>query len=912
MFMKKFTSIIILLSISAVAFSQIKVNELLCENRIDPIGIDNLQPEFSWQLISDKRNVLQNAYEIRVANNLASLNKGTDLVWNSGKIQSDQSVHVLYQGKGLLSSKKYFWEVRVWDNYGKTSAWSFPAFFQMALQNKNDWKAKWIEPGYAGDTVGAPCPMFRKEFTARKKIISATVYITAHGLYEAKLNGQRIGDAYLTPGWTSYDHRLQYQVYDVTALLKMGANAIGVTVGNGWFRGPIAWGNNINHYGNSSALLFQLNVNYSDGTSEIIISDDSWKSSTGSIRYSEIYNGETIDARLLKTGWSSANYNDGNWSGVKSANYSLDNLIATYNEPVRKHETFKPQKNITTPKGEKVIDFGQNLVGWVIVKVKGSAGDTIRISHAEVLDKAGNFYTANLRAAKAQDNYILKGGNEETFEPHFTWHGFRYIKVEGYHGALKPEDFTAVTVYSDMKPTGTFSSSNVLINQLQHNIQWGQKGNFLDIPTDCPQRDERLGWTGDAQVFSRTASFNMNVNNFFAKWLKDVAADQLTNGSVPFVIPNVLGNDAAGSAGWSDVSTIIPWNMYLAYGDKKILEQQYQSMKAWVEYIHHQSHDDLWNTGFDFGDWLFYRPADDNDGRSAVTDKYLIAQCFYAHSTQLLINAANVLGKKEDVATYSGLLQKIKDAFVKEYLTPNGRLVSGTQTAYVLALNFDMLPENLRPQAAKRLVENIKDYDTHLTTGFLGTPYLCHVLTRFGYDSIAYQLLLQKTYPSWLYPVTMGATTIWERWDGEKPDSTFQTPDMNSFNHYSYGAIGDWMYRKMVGIDTYEDGVGYKHIKIQPHIGGGFTFASASLETYYGKVSNSWKINAGQLIMEVEIPANTIATVFIPADSGEEIEESGKKLSQIKEIKVIGSEDGYRTLELGSGVYHFAVTKPIQ
>jgi alpha-L-rhamnosidase len=374
----------------------------------------------------------------------------------------------------------------------------------------------------------------------------------------------------------------------------------------------------------------------------------------------------------------------------------------------------------------------------------------------------------------------------------------------------------------------------------------------------------------------------------------------------------VLGAGAGGSTGWADVCTIIPWNMYLAYGDKRILENQYASMKAWVNYMTKSSKNDLWNTGFHFGDWLFYRPDDDNDGRAAVTDKYLIAQCFYAQSTQLLINAAKVLGKTDDAENYSVLLQKIKDAFIKEYTTPNGRLVSGTQTAYVLALNFDMLPESLRAQAAKRLADNVKSYGDHLTTGFLGTPYLCHVLTRFGYDDVAYKLLLQDTYPSWLYPVKMGATTIWERWDGEKPDSSFETPGMNSFNHYSYGAIGDWMYRKMAGLDTYEDGVGYKHIKIQPHIGGGFTNASASLQTYYGKVSNSWKIDNDRVLMDVEIPANTTATVYIPAANADAVTESAIKLSSINEIKVTGIEDGYVVVQLGSGVYHFTAVKPAE
>jgi alpha-L-rhamnosidase len=884
----------------------LSAQNLLVENRENPIGVDVLQPRFSWQLISDKRNVIQTAYEIRVANNMPDLLNNKNIIWSSGKVSSDSSVHVSYKGKELQSDKKYYWQVRTWDNTGTPARWSQPAYWQMALLNKSGWKAKWIMPGYIEDTIMRPSPLFRKEFSVNKKIVLATAYITSHGFYEATINGKRIGDAFLTPGWTSYNNRLQYQAYDVTNLIKEGVNAVGVTLGNGWYRGIIGFRDNINVYGKDIALLCQVNIVYGDGSTATVISDDSWKSSTGEIRYDEIYNGETIDARDKKPGWNLSGYDDHNWSGVKVADFSKEVLVATQNEPVKKHETFKPVRIFKTLLGENVIDFGQNLVGWVQLKVKGNAGDTITISHAEVLDKEGDFYTTNLRAAKAQDIYILRGGEEETFEPHFTWHGFRFIKIQGYPGELKPENFTAVAIYSDMKATGTFVSSNPLINQLQHNIQWGQKGNFLDVPTDCPQRDERLGWTGDAQVFSRTATFNMNVNNFFAKWLKDVAADQI-EGAVPFVIPNVLGPHDAGSTGWADVATITPWNIYLAYGDKKVLEDQYNSMKAWVEYMHRKSSNNLWNTGFHFGDWLFYRPDDDNDGRAAVTDKYLIAQCFYAHSTQLLIDAAKVLGKEDDVVTYSVLLKKIKDAFLNEYMTPNGRLVSGTQTAYVLALNFDMLPDSLRVQAAERLAENIKNYNNHLTTGFLGTPYLCHVLTRFGYDTIAYKLLLQQTYPSWLYPVKMGATTIWERWDGIKPDSTFETPGMNSFNHYSYGAIGDWMYRSMAGIDTYEDGPGYKHIKIKPHIGGNFISVAASLDTYYGNLSNSWKIENNTLTMDVEIPVNTTATIYVPANDVNTVTENGIPLNDVKGIKITGTEDRYVELQAGSGKYHFSV-----
>ncbi len=737
--------------ICLACFAQVTVQNLTIENLNNPIGIDVSRPRFSWQLSSKQRNVLQSAYEIRVGTDAAKLAAGK-AVWTTGKVNSAQSLWVPYGGDALHSGDRYYWQVRVWDGMNKPSAWSPPAYWQMALLDTADWSAKWIEPGFAEDSLRAS-PLFRKSFSNSKPIHRATAYITAHGLYEANINGKKVGNACLTPGWTSYNKRLQYQVYDVTNLLTPGNNAIGVVLGSGWYRGNLAWGGNKDIYGKDISLLMQLDIIYADGTTQRIVTDDSWKSSTGDIRYAEIYHGETIDARKAKKDWATAGYNDNDWPGVKVSHYPMNVLLATYNEPVTKHETFTPVRIFTTPKGEQVLDFGQNLVGWVTIKVKGKAGDTVTISHAEVLDKAGNFYTDNLRLAKSEDNYILDGNGEETFEPHFTWHGFRYVKVEGYPGTLQPGNFTAVALYSDMKPTGTFTSSNPMINQLQHNIEWGLRGNFLDVPTDCPQRDERLGWTGDAQAFSRTASFLRDVNNFFDKWMKDVAADQLPNGSVPHVIPNVLG-PAGGSAGWADVATIIPWNMYLAYGDKQSLASQYPGMKAWVDYMTSQSTDHLWNKGAHFGDWLFFSLGDDTDGSSAITNKFLIAQCFYAHSTQLLINAAKVLGKTEDAAQYASLLSNIKKAFVNEYVTLNGATMSNTQTSYVLALNFDMLPESLRTQAADRLVSNIKQYGNHLTTGFLGTPYLTHVLSRFGHTDMAYKLLLQDTYPSWLYPVT--------------------------------------------------------------------------------------------------------------------------------------------------------------
>ena len=905
----KHSSSILLLLCYLAANAQVRVQNPRVENLSNPIGLDVLQLRFGWQLSAERRNVLQTAYEIRVASNSTDLSAGKKNLWTSGKIQSDASVWVPYTGSALISDKKYWWQVRVWDNAGNVSPWSEPACWQMGLLKDTDWKATWISIATPEDST-QPSPMFRKEFTAKKKIASATAYITAHGMYEAQINGQRIGQDYLTPGWTVYQKRLQYQAYDVTSLLKSGSNAIGATLGNGWWRGNIGWANVNGFYGKDISLLLQLNIKYADGSRETIGSDDTWKYTTkGPVRSSEIYHGELYDARLEQSGWTSTGFDDSKWSYALAKNFSTTNLIGTYNEPVQKHEIFKPIKIFRTPKGELVADFGQNLVGWVELNASGKRGDHITLQFAEVLDKQGNFYTDNLRGARCTDDFILKGTADEHFEPHFTFHGFRYAKIMGFPGDLKPENITAVALYSAMRPAGTFTSSDPLINQLQHNIQWGQRGNFLDVPTDCPQRDERLGWTGDAQAFSRTATFNFDTHNFFSKWLKDVAADQQPDGMIPWVIPNVLRPRNGASTGWADVATIVPWNMWLAYGDRRILEDQYPSMKAWVEYMRKESKNDLWNTGFHFGDWLFYSKADDNDGRSAITDKYLIAQCFYAHSTQLLINAALVLGKNDEVSTYSELLKKIKTAYLNEYVTPNGRPLSPTQTAYVLALQFDLLPESQREQAAKNLAENIKSYGNHLTTGFLGTPYLCHVLTRFGYNDLAYTLLNQKTYPSWLYPVTMGATTIWERWDGIRPDSSFQAVTMNSFNHYAYGAIGDWMYRIMSGLDTGNDAPGYKAIRIKPHPGGGFTEATATLQTLYGLVSSGWKQDGKMLTLEVEIPPNTTATILVPTSDASTIKEGGKTLPSLPEIKISGTENGYVVLKTGSGKYRFSVSE---
>ena len=909
----------VFLSLSFSGFSQsITVSHILVENRKNPIGVDIPKPKFTWVLASDKQNVKQSAYQIQVSETADFSNK---LLWDSQRQSSDQSVHVVYNGPELASLKTYYWRVKVWDQTKKASKWSTNGFWQMALLTAEDWQAKWIAVAQDENYDSKRVPILRTQFNISKEIKTATASITAHGLYEAQLNGKKIGEAYFTPGWTSYKKRLQYQMYDITHQLKKGENALGAKLGEGWYSSPLAWNDNV--YGTDLALLLQINVTYTDGTSEVFGTDESWKTTPSEIINSELYNGEFLDSRSAKTGWSIPGYDIGNWSSADVKDFGYANLVATYNEPIRSHETFKPLEVITTPEGDTVLDFGQNLVGFVRVTVTGKAGDTIRLDHAEILTRENNFYTTNLRAAKQQNTYVLDGSGTQTFQPTFTWQGFRYVRLHGIKGKINPDNFTAVALYSDMKQTGTFATSNPLLNQLQHNIEWGQKGNFLDVPTDCPQRDERLGWTGDAQVFASTAAYNMQVDNFFTKWMKDVAADQFENGSVPHVIPHVLRDSESGSAGWSDVSVIVPWEMYLHYGNESILENQYTSMKAWVDYMNAESSNYLWNTGGHFGDWLFYRPDDDTDGRAAITDKYLIAQCFFAHSTQLLINTARVLRKQQDVAEYSALLKNIKEAFLKEYSTPNGRLVSGSQTAYVLALNFDMLPQDLRAQAAKRLAENIQRYNYHLTTGFLGTPYLCKVLTRFGYHDLAYTLLMQKTYPSWLYPVTVGATTIWERWDGRKPDGSFQNPAMNSFNHYAYGAIGDWMYTELAGIKTAEteDGVGYKKIIIKPHLANSYVSdevknqndketlseVTASLYTYYGTVKSHWKIGDNSTVLSVSIPVNTTATVHIPFGNDANVKLDKKDIASVKQLNSVEITETETIVSIGSGTYNFII-----
>ncbi len=905
--MKHISLVFVLFLLFFAAESQdLAVRDLTCDHKANPLGIDNMKPRLSWKIYGVGNNILQTAYSIRVSTDI-KFSSGK-IVWESGKVESGESILVHYGGAELKSGLKYYWQVKVWDNTGKTSKWSETASWEMGLLAESDWKAKWIE--MEGDTLQyAPAPHFRKEFELGKSIANARVYVTSHGYYELHINGKKVGDQVLTPGWTSYGKRLQYQVYDVTGMLVKGGNAIGAILGDGWYRGSLAWSRNWAIYGKTLGLFMQMKITFTDGTETMVTSDESWRvNNQGALRMNDIYNGETYDATKKLTGWSTAGYDESKWNAVKTGNYKF-NLIASEGPAVRKIQEIKPVKIFRTPKGSLIADMGQNMVGWIRLKVNGPKGTVVTLRHAEVMDKYGEFYTTNLRAAKCQLQYTLAGAGDESYEPRFTFMGFRYVEVTGFPGELTADNLTGVVIHSDMQVTGKYETSNALLNQLQHNIQWGQKGNFVDVPTDCPQRDERLGWTGDAQAFCRTAAYNMNVAAFFSKWLKDVAADQRKGGEVPVVIPDVLnpqGSPTADcSAGWGDVAVIAPWTMYQVYGDRDLLRIQYPSMLAWVDYIKKTAGDDyIWNKGSIYGDWLFYHPPVNNhpepDGH---TDHDFIATAFYAYSVQLLLEAAELLGQSEDAGIYRAVHEKIKEVFVYEYVTKAGRIGTNSQTSYVLALMFGLLPEDMRPKAAKFLVDDIKSRGNRLSTGFLGTVYLCHVLSDNGYTDVAYDLLLQENYPSWLYPVKMGATTIWERWDGQKTDSTFQDPGMNSFNHYAYGAIGDWMYRVSAGIEIGKPG--YKHIIIQPHPTKKLEYSKASFESSYGTIASGWERKDNKIVVNVKIPANTTATIKLPVNSPELVTENGKKLTDSKIFSGIKINKNMLVFEAGSGDYKF-------
>lgn len=895
------------LSISANAQTgSLTVAGLRVEYTANPLGIDITSPRLSWHGTSPARGARQTAYRIQAT---AGSDFAGELLWDTGKVPSEQSLFIPYEGPALSSGDRVTWRVMVWDEHAQPSGWSEGRWWEMGLLDEKDWLGHWItSPGPVDTAEQRPVAMFRKNFTLKGEIQQARLYASARGLYALELNGKPVGDQELTPGWTSYDHRIQYQTYDVTELVAAGDNAIGALLADGWFRGHLGWDGKHNLYGDQTALIAQLHIRFTDGSELVIASDDTWRVTTeGPYRMADLYDGEIYDARREIPDWSRPGFDDSDWPLAARFDGKSVALVAPEGPPVRKIETRRPVAIATAPNGEILVDMGQNLVGWVRLQITGPAGTEVVLRHAEVLDPEGNLYTENLRSADATNRYILAGNGAEIYEPRFTFQGFRYVGISGYAGELTPDDITAVVVHSAMDTTGHWHSSNDLLNQLYHNIVWGQKGNFLDVPTDCPQRDERLGWTGDAQVFVPTAAFNMDVSGFFAKWLRDLALDQKDSGSVPHVIPNILEEGSQGTAGWADAATVVPWTLYQAYGDERLLRQQYTSMKSWVDYVANNAGADLiWRPGAQFGDWLApeLKHHPQLPPYRARTETDLIGTAYFAHSADIVAQAAEVLGKKADARRYRQLFEAVRRAFQAEFVTASSRLVYDTQTAYVLALAFDLLPAKDRSRAAAHLAADVAAQGNHLTTGFLGTPDLTRVLSRYGQSATAYRLLTQTSYPSWLYPVTFGATTIWERWDAIRSDGTFQDPAMTSFNHYAYGAVGRWMVNTVAGLDAASPG--YRQLLIHPIPGGKLTHAEASLQTPYGLASSSWKLSGPRFTLDVEIPANTHATVILPLAAATDVQESGSDLrgaSGISRIERVGKDV---KLIAGAGKYRFS------
>jgi len=875
---------------------------LLCEYTVNPLGIDVVKPRFSWIPDHTERGQFQSAYQVLVASSKENLEKEEADMWNSGKVESDNSVNVVYEGKALESGKTYYWKVRYWDKEGKVSPYSQIARFEMGLLRKEDWEAEWITGGN----------LLRKEFVVDKDIKRARAYICGLGYYELRINGKKVGDHVLDPGWTDYDKRVLYVTYDITWYLRKGKNAVGVMLGNGRYspledtikRSSVP----LRKYGDSPILLLQIHIDFLDGSYLKIVTDESWKATQGPIVRDDIYDGEIYDARFEKSGWDMPFYDDSKWSNAKKANPPKGKLVsqATF-PPIKVIKKIQPRKIINPKPDVFVYDFEQNFTGWVKLKVKGKEGTKVTLRYAELLNDDGMINTRPNRAAKATDVYILKGNGEEIYEPRFTYHGFRYVELTGFPGTPTLDNIEGCVVHSAVEPTGGFSCSNPLINRIHQNIIWGQVSNLMSVPTDCPQRDERMGWMGDAQLTVEEAIYNFDMASFYTKWIYDIKEAQKEDGAVPDVVPPYWSLYPADPA-WGTAWITIPWYLYLYYEDKRILEECYSGMKAWVEFLISQAKDHLLLYG-KYGDWCPPRHV-----RSPDTPFKITSTWYYYHDTLILSKIAHILGKKEDAERYLKLSEKIKEAFNKEFFQEDrycGEKYS--QTANILPLYLDMVPEDKKDAVLKSLVKDaLVTHSAHLNTGIVGTRYLFDVLTEYGYTDLAYKIVTQTTYPSWGYMIKEGATTLWERWE------YLANSGMNSHNHIMFGSVDTFFYKTLAGICIDPSSPGFKKIIIKPFPVGDLKYVNASIKTIKGVISSNWERTEGFFNLRVSVPVNTKATINVPKmglknvlvkEKDKLIWENGSFLKEVPGI-IEGREDkDYVIFEVGSGEYHFQVSE---
>jgi alpha-L-rhamnosidase len=891
---------------------------LRCAHLDNPLGVAPGRVRFSWQLEDARHNSRQGGYHVQVFSNDRLFLSDVTTCWDSGRVASDDCADVPYGGSPLAAGGRYWWRVRVWDDAGAASPaspWSEPATFEVELDSELGWHARWIglgpvresftPPSGAGPSdpvVNAlhPAPYLRRAFTLDRPVESARLHVTALGLYEARLNGQRVGDAFLTPGWTDYDRRVAYQTYDVTGLLTAGENVLGAVLADGWYAGFVGFDAKRAgaHYGPAPELLAQLVIRFADGGEEVVGTDDRWRGRFAAVRQADLLMGERHDARLEPPGWDAAGFAaDSRWRAVRCRPRDGRPLVADPAPPIRVTEEIAPAAIWRDRDGRLLVDFGQNLSGWVRLRADAPPGTAIRVRHGEALDADGLLYTQNLRTARAVDEYTLAAG-PAVCEPRFTVHGFRYAEITGYPGELAAADVTARVAHSDIAPAGSFESSADWLDRLFQAVDWGQRSNFVSVPTDCPQRDERLGWLGDAQIFARTACYNRDVAAFYGKWLDDVADAQFPSGAYADVAPR-LNIPWAGAPAWADAGVIVPWTVWKMYADRSVLERHFGAMTAWMNFVERGNPGHLRATdlGNSYNDWL--SPGRDD------TPPELLATAYWAYDAALMAEIATVLGRADDAAEYRALRAKIGDAFAAEFVAADGTVKSGTQTAYTLALHMDLVPVDARAAVAGHLVAAIEDAGWHLTTGFVGVGYLLPALSATGHTAVAYRLLAQRSWPSWRYMLEHGATTIWERWDGWSQERGFQSAWMNSLNHYALGSVSEWLYRFVLGIDLEPGTAGFGRLLVRPHPGRELGRARGTYRSVRGPITSSWQQHDGQFTLRLELPPNVRASVRIPsADPARVVSDDGRAPTGI--ARYPGAPDAEEAVfEVGSGWHGF-------